>query len=49
MPKVYDSLGVPDGTTDYFLEMGERSGGRKVDLPVERLPFEILGQVQRFL
>jgi phosphoglycerol transferase MdoB-like AlkP superfamily enzyme len=49
MPKVYDSLGVPDGTTDYFLEMGEGSGVRKVDLPVERLPFEILGQVQRFL
>jgi hypothetical protein len=42
MPKVYDVLGLPDGKTDFFLQlMGTQNAGRR-DLEIEELPLLIL-------
>jgi len=45
MPRVYDSLGMPDGRTNYFLDNpGSPISGRK-DMPVWDLPREILSRI----
>jgi hypothetical protein len=42
MPKAYDVLGLPDGRTDFFLQlMGTQNSGRR-DLEIEELPLLIL-------
>lgn len=42
MPKVYDVLGLPDGRTDFFLQLiGTTNSGRR-DLEIEELPLPIL-------
>jgi hypothetical protein len=48
MPKVYDSLGLPDGATDYFLDFGGKGQSKRLDLPIESLPFKILDILNRF-
>jgi len=42
MPKVYDALGLPDGRTDYFLEIPGSTPSGRLDLPVWDLPQELL-------
>lgn len=42
MPEVYDVLGLPDGQTDYFLELPRTQDGGRRDLEIEELPLLIL-------
>ena len=42
MPSVYDSLGIPDGSTDYFLSGLDQAAPRIRDLRVQELPVMIM-------
>jgi hypothetical protein len=42
MPRVYDALGVPDGKTNYFLELPKTRDHERRDSEIEELPMLIL-------
>ena len=45
MPKVYDTLGMPDGRTNYFLDMPGSPIVGRIDIPVWDLPRELLSRI----
>jgi phosphoglycerol transferase MdoB-like AlkP superfamily enzyme len=42
MPEVYDDLGLPDGRTDFFLQLPTPQNNNRRDLEIEDLPVLIL-------
>ena len=46
MPGVYDTLGFPDGRTDYFVDSTAGAEQQVVDLEIAELPRRILGLIR---